>query len=506
MSEINIPIEKDFYEKVERKDYLKHIIYGDSVIGEHLVEYIYKGERTKASLNTIWELMSRDYLVTAAENKEYIFFTDDSFLIQNYDPVKDEVVFKKPTYLMRHIYHGTMYHNYLTNDRRITTTLNHSYVDIDVKNRCFKKKTAAEIQVVPVLMNGDLQVPLKFALMYGRETKYDYIGTVRKSRANEQILFHVRPYKLCKKEKEEDFEGYVYDFEVPDTHIFIVDGVLVHNTDSLFIEIPQKPESMVDKVKLVHKTSSDINDLIVGYNKNYLLPRCGFSPDRNETKFKEEMIIDRILMLDVKKSYAYRLIASEAAVDEKTNKIVSGKVYETPIIEKKSGLGVKSDTIELTKAILDFLINLALGDKGKKEEKYKIALQEMYRFDKEYKECLKSCNFARIGTPVRWQKKVNAINAMKLYNAVVEKSFQYLSIGYLLYCNFASQKMIDDLDLDISSGKINAIAIPIKFDPNKLKESLNKYGITFDVEKQWENIYNKTCKRIVAGLKTAAGG
>ena len=108
------------------------------------------------------------------------------------------------------------------------------------------------------------------------------------------------------------------------------------------------------------------------------------------------MIIDRILMLDVKKSYAYRLIASEAAVDEKTNKIVSGKVYETPIIEKKSGLGVKSDTIELTKAILDFLINLALGDKGKKEEKYKIALQEMYRFDKEYKECLKSCNFARI--------------------------------------------------------------------------------------------------------------
>lgn len=218
------------------------------------------------------------------------------------------------------------------------------------------------------------------------------------------------------------------------------------------------------------------------------------------------MIIDRILMLDVKKSYAYRLIASEAAVDEKTNKIVSGKVFEKPLIEKKSGLGVKSDTIELTKAILDFLINLALGDHGKKEEKYKIALKEMAIFDKEFKDCLRNFNFSRIGTPVRWQKKINAVNAMKLYNAIVEKSFQYLSIGHLLYCKFASQKLIDDLDLDISSGKINAIAIPIKFDPNKLKESLNKYGITFDVEKQWENIYNKTCKRIVAGLKSAAGG
>lgn len=210
-------------------------------------------------------------------------------------------------------------------------------------------------------------------------------------------------------------------------------------------------------------------------------------------------------MLDVKKSYAYRLIASEAAVDEKTNKIVAGKVFDVPIIEKKSGLGVKSDTIELTKSILDFLINLALGDTAKKEDKYKFALREMAKFDQEFKQCLQNFNFVRIGTPVRWQKKVNAINAMKLYNAVVEKSFQYLSIGHLLYCKFASQKAIDDLDIDINSGKLNAIAIPLKFNKDQLKESLQKYGISFDVDKQWNNIYNKTCQRIVAGLKSAAG-
>ena len=288
MSEVCIPIEKDFYEKVEKKDYLKHIIYGDSVDGDHCVEFIYNGKPGKETLNTIWAIMSVHYEINYVEGKEYIFFTDDKLLIQNYDVVKDEVVFVKPAYLMRHIHNGSVYHNYLTNDRRLTTTLNHSYVDIDVKNRCFKKKTPAEIQTVPVLMNGDLQVPLKFALMYGKETKYDYLGTVRKSRANEQILFNVRPYKLCKKETEQNYEGYVYDFEVPDTHVFIVDGVIVHNTDSLFIQIPQKPEEMVDKVKLVHKTSVNINDLIVGYNKGYLLPRCGFSPERNETKFKEE--------------------------------------------------------------------------------------------------------------------------------------------------------------------------------------------------------------------------
>lgn len=505
MSEVCIPIEKDFYEKVEKKNYLKHIIYGDSVAGEHCVEFMYKGVQHKESLHSIWNLMSAQYEVKIVDNKEYIFFTDDNLLIQNYDVVKDEVVFVKPSYLMRHMHNGPVYHNYLTNDRKLTTTLNHSYVDIDVKNRCFKKKTAAEIQTVPVLLNSDLQVPLKFALMYGKETKYDYLGTVRKSRANEQILFNVRPYKLCKKEKEPTYDDYMYDFEVPDTHVFIVDSVIVHNTDSLFIQIPQKPEEMVDKVKLVHKTATDINDLIIGYNKNYLLPRCGFSPERNETKFKEEMLIDKIIMLDVKKSYAYRLIASEAAVDEKTNKIVAGKVYEKPLIEKKSGLGVKSDTIELTKSILDFLINLALGDSAKKEDKYKFALKEMAKYDREFKECLKTFNFVRIGTPVRWQKKVNAINAMKLYNAVVEKSFQYLSIGHLIYCKFASQKLIDDLDIDVDSGKLNAIAIPLKFNKNQLKESLEKHGISFDLEKQWNNIYNKTCQRIISGLKSAAG-
>ena len=504
MSEVYIPIEKDFYEKVEQKNYLKHILYGDSVYGLHCVEFIYKGKSGKETLANIWNIMSTQYEVTFVVDKEYIFFTDDNFLIQNYDVVKDEVIFVKPTYLMRYIHKGPVYHNYLTNDRRLTTTLNHSYVDIDVKNRCFKKKTAAEIQTVPVLMNGDLQVPLKFALMYGKETKYDYLGTVRKSRANEQILFNVRPYKLCKKEKETDFNDYMYDFEVPSTHVFIVDGVIVHNTDSLFIQIPQKPDDIVDKVKLVHKTSTNINDLIVGYNKNYLLPRCGFSPERNETKFKEEMIIDKIIMLDVKKSYAYRLIASEATVDEKTNKIVAGKVFDNPIIEKKSGLGVKSDTITLTKSILDFLINLALGDSVKKEDKYKVALQELAKFDKEFKECLKNFDFVKIGTPVRWQKKINAINAMKLYNAIVEKAFQYLSTGHLLYCKFASQKAINDLDIDIDSGKLNAIAIPLKFNKDRLKESLQKYGISFDIEKQWNNIYNKTCQRIIAGLKSAA--
>ena len=267
------------------------------------------------------------------------------------------------------------------------------------------------------------------------------------------------------------------------------------------IEIPKRPEDPKEKVKLVNKTSKNINDLIVGYNKEYLLPRCGFSPDRNETNFKEEMVIDRMIMLDIKKSYAYRQISSEAKIDPETNELVAGNIFEHPQIEKKSGLGVKSDMIDLTKTILDYLINITLDDKIKRENKYTVALKQLYAYHEEFKDCFKNLRASRIGTPVRWQKKINAVNAMKLYNSAVEKTFQYLSTGHLLYCKFASEKVIRDLDLDITAGKINAIAIPPKFNSELIAESFKKYGISFDQERQWDNILNKTCKRLLAELK-----
>ncbi len=43
-----------------------------------------------------------------------------------------------------------------------------------------------------------------------------------------------------KKIEEIDYSGYVYDLEVDDTHRFFADGVLVHNTDSIFLLIGKK--------------------------------------------------------------------------------------------------------------------------------------------------------------------------------------------------------------------------------------------------------------------------
>ena len=504
MSQVAIPIEKDFYEKVEQPGYLKHILYGDSVTGDSLIEFMFNGTIMKLPIELIFQRLidNHNQKVEKIEGKEYIFFPDDfDFKIQNYDIHKDEIVFLKPKYIMRHIYKGDIYNNYLTNDLKISTTLNHSFVEVDLKNRTYKRKTPEEVQVVPIVTVKELRVPQKFALMYGHEGKYDYLGSVRKSKNNTQILFAIRPYKLCKKNRTPDFAGFVYDFEVPETHIFIANNVLVHNTDSLFIEIPSKPESIIDKVKLVNKTSKDINDLIVRYNREYLLPRCGFSPERNETFFKEEMVIDRMVMLDIKKSYAYRQVSSEAEVNPDTNELIAGDVYETPVIKKKSGLGVKSDMIEMTKEILDFLIKTALGDISNPKERYETAILEMRKYSEKFKKHLADFEFSKIGAPARWQKKLNVIQAMKLYNATIEKSFQYLSVGHIVYVNFASLQPIRELDTDLPVDKLNAMAIPIKFDPEVLTSQMKKFGITFNADRQWSNIYNKTCKRIMSNLK-----
>lgn len=283
---LQIPIEKNFYELVEKQDYLKHIIYGDSVVGTNNVVFQFQGEENKLSLDDLWDFLSSKYEIETIENKEYIFFKNDEFLIQNYDFQNDEINFARPKYFMRHKFNGEIYKNYLNNTLYIGTTLNHSYIEIDVRNKSYKTKKPEEIQVLPVITCKELQVPQKFALMYGIENKFDYYGIVKKSSKNKQLLFAIRPYKICKKHRD-TYDGYVYDFEVPSTHIFIVDNVLVHNTDSLFIEIPSKPDNVLDKVKIVNKASKDINELIVNYNTDYLLPRCGFSSDRNETNFKE---------------------------------------------------------------------------------------------------------------------------------------------------------------------------------------------------------------------------
>ena len=90
---------------------------------------------------------------------------------------------------------------------------------------------------------------------------------------------------------------------------------------------------------------------------------------------------------------------------------------------------------------------------------------------------------------------------MKLFNALVEPSFQYLSSGYAVYCNFTSLNKIKELNLNIPVDKIKMIVFPNEFDVEKAKNQMSEYGIIIDKDEQWSKIYNTVCQRLMNNIK-----
>lgn len=276
--------------------------------------------------------------------------------------------------------------------------------------------------------------------------------------------------------------------------------ILYGDTDSIFIQIPDNSDNVYDKIRKMNKVLTDVNNLIVDYTKNELMVRCGYNPDRCETNFKGEMLIDSILFIDVKKSYAYKQIAAEADVNE-NNELVGGKIFKEPIIVKRSTLGLKGDTIALTKDIMSDIINISFDDTLSKSEKLKTVYKNLGDFNRKFKEAISNLNISYIGSPVRWQKKDYVIYGMKLYNAIVEPVFQYLSPGYSIECKFNSLSKIKSLGIDIPIEKMNMFVFPNELDVEKTNAMLKKYEIEIDVETQWSKVFNTVCERLLNNLK-----
>lgn len=449
-------IDKNFYNQVEKPGFLKHILYGDSIAEHHKIVCKINNQLFNLSFKDLWNQLIKNQTIENIDNKEYIF--NPNLEILNYDIKNDQIIYTKPKYLMRHFFNGKCIKNNFLN-QNLVTTQNHSFVDI--KNNIFIPIYAKDVQYV---LNENL------------------------------IKFKINSKELI------DYSGYVYDFEVPKTHTFIVEGIIVHNTDSLFIQIPDKSSKTIyDKIRKMNKVLIDINDLIADYTKKELMPRCGFDPKYCETNFKGEMLIDTILFIDVKKSYAYRQIAAEADVNDK-NEIISGKILDPPEITKRSTLGVKGDMIQLTKDIMQDIIDISFLNIPA-HNKYKLINEKIGGHYKKFTDAIKALDIKTVGFPARWQKKIYVNNSMKLYNKIIEPVFQYLSFGYAVYCNFSSLQTFKNLDLDFPIEKVKMMVFPPKFDVNLVKQKMDEYGITLNPEEQWNKVYNVVCHRLMDNIK-----
>lgn len=557
-------IEKDFYNKVEDPNYLKHILYGDSVAGSHnLVYRVKEGPNYQyycKPLSYVWDTYSTKNPVVYRSDNEYIF--EPPIEILNYDIKSDSYSYIVPKYLMRHYYKGKINKIILEDKREIYATRNHSFVD--VSDKTFIKCKIEDIQYVPTVCNRQ-SLSYVFNTNKGPDFTYkesdlmvnnlaeDRVGclvhlnhilskygsiqdgvcrVVGNSEFIDQIYlmasfwhrsvtrknsftieFDMRiPEKYpgldcinktkISKIEDIDYSDYVYDLEVPDYHVFIIDGCIVHNTDSIFINIPGEYKDIYEKIRSMNKVLKDVNELIVDYTKNTLMPRCNIDPKYCETSFKGELLIESILFLDVKKSYAYKQLAAEAEIDENNN-VIGGIILKKPEVMRRSTLGIKGDTIPLSKDIMEELIEyIAFDNTLTKKEKYTKAIEALGKYNQIFLKAVEELDAKKIGAPVRWQKKDYVIHGMKLFNALIDPVFQHLSFGYALYCKFNSLKALESLNLtDVPLEKVKMMVFPEKFDVELTKKKMQEYGISIDINEQRDRIISKVCKRIIAILK-----
>jgi hypothetical protein len=318
-------------------------------------------------------------------------------------------------------------------------------------------------------------------------------------------LQNIKPVKIHDKE-EFFYKGYVYDFTEPSNQNFMANGFLVHNTDSLYINVPSiKIESGEQALEAANKISEGINALIGSYVNKIMLPRMGVDPQYNEIDFKTELVCDAMLLLDVKKTYAYRLLVNE------------GKILSNPKIEY-TGLGVKSDTSQFTKDLLNGMVeDIILNPANKNENLITIINKFATEMHAKLIEHVNNYSFKYIGSPKKWGTGYKAepwqVIAMKLYNTLIGEAILQPMSGALILpvkidnpiefeTKIAPNKHKGHHFLESTPiSKLSRIGIPYNYDEDVMRKMFDYYKIGIDIDATWEALYNKTARRIVDVVK-----
>jgi len=457
-------IEEDYYTKVEQPGYLKRVLYGDSV-AEYSIVLVQKKDQkifSHMKFHELWDyLLSLNCQVINQNDKEYIYLKDE-FKTVSYDKENGTFLIETPEYVVRHYVNEELISLKVDIFRSIDVTKNHSMLEYEDLNIT----TPEDCKFLASL----------------NQMNYSRSGIYRSS------IEYIEPFEVQEKTKI-DYSGHVYDLCIPKTQNFFANGILVHNTDSIFYIIPtnnpeeKSPEELWD---LAVNASESINDLIIDYNKNTLLPRCNIDPEDNHTFFKTELLMSSLLLLDVKKNYAYKLLVKE------------GNVLEKPKVSYTGIQVVRSDSAKFTQDLLREMIeNIILNETIPNENKKDKVIEVINDYRNKIKEHINNLNLNDIGIPGKWSKDKLIINGMKLYNQIMnEEVFSSGSAGKFIYCKFGK-----DFGKDI-----NGICIPYSYDKDLLNEKLISNKISIDENKQWDTLLTTTCHRVINLVKKLKKG
>jgi intein/homing endonuclease len=380
----------------------------------------------------------------------------------------------------------------------------YSHIKVDRDGRNFEGKIKGDMYVLCILgINPQLKkilcnfsdiknngaCEIDKGLFYGYGTSPKCRSVCRKIEYAK--LFNVKPVKILKKELI-NYDGYVYDFEISNTHNFIANGFFVHNTDSLFISVPIPNNKLLkdltgeEILSIAKDAGKSINDAIQYYLINHYLKKANISPEYNRTYFKNEMILSSILFIpDAKKQYAYKLLAKE------------GVILKEPEINYTGIQIVRSNTAKFTANILKEMIeDVLLNSNINKKDILKYIENIADQGYKKFMDDVQQYKFDEVGIPCKWQKQDQFINGMKIYNYIKNETvFSLGSSGKFVYCKFNNPKLFDNSGIDMK--KTNGVVFPYKYNLDEITSVMKEYRIVVDFQKHYETIFSTTCHKIV---------
>ena len=285
-----------------------------------------------------------------------------------------------------------------------------------------------------------------------------------------------------------------------------VDNIPAGDTDSVYLYVEDldfTKISLEDIVKAAEELGDEINLIISDFNVNFLLSKLNIEKQYDFTDFKNELVADSFMTLNVKKNYAYR----ELIFDKNSGKFIWKIKYKgIPVI--------RSDYSEAAKDFISRLMNDVvfndelLNNRNLMLEKSNIILNDI--IDNVIQKSIDSYDFSLIGKPCKWNtgyKKGNEnphqVLSGKLFNTILDdiiltpmSAFRYIPINieneekYRINISKLLDKNEYYISSDIKLKQINNLGIPFDFkNTDLLKEKMNKFSIKPDYKKILKSVY-----------------
>ena len=450
----------------------ENVISGDSVTGDS--EIILEGFRR---IN-IQELFTKvDYCIG---DKEYCILDNVNGL--TYDVETNKTCYKTIKYVMRHKTNKKIFRVYANNKTFVDVTEDHSVMVFNNSQKRVKHKLPLLSEAKPNEIVGSSLVLLKSVPENGDTTKPEQIklfeiagffigdGSLTASIKN-NVKNNVSHYDFSiatmNNIEEIEYDDYVYDIEIEDTHTFFANNILVHNTDSAYLTLSNVFEKSANKAE-VKKFANEMSEYVNQNFKEFVRDIFNVQDDMRDIISTETDIISDKSLFIAKKKYAMHVVNQEG-IDCNEVKYTGMEI-------------IKSDTPKIVQKFLKDLVLFIMDGNS---------FEEITNLIDSFKTSYHEKTLKEIGIPMN-------VRTLNKYLQLLEetgsmKGFHYASKAAIIYNSMCSKNDVkinpgDSIRLVyVNHPDFKCIAIPAD------APILPKYLQSLDVnwKKMWSTVESK---------------